>query len=347
MVPEETTTFGDQDKLDFEAESTKTSSSTATGTLYWSIGDNCKPRHYVHGDNFHIFCQRFVQYATLNKFTTFLDVRFLSLVDNRTHSKLLDAKISDEDKPCPHKLVAAYEKAMNLQFSDGDIMSALFAIEQKSGETIDDLIYRINLTTDKSCNLTDAVIEKSKIAALCNAVKDQSIKTELRKNKNFNWKDAVEIVQIMDKHVKSCDHEVNFINIHSRRNGDETVRGANQLKSAGEARGHRSYEHESTRGPRGPGDLQLFERKFFKASHCYVCGERNHKAKHCHHRFQNRFINRQQPFSWHHSSSSYRDQFKTKFSNSRQSGRKPMRNMYHVSTDQINRRLREHGSYMQ
>ena len=233
MVPEETTTFGDQDKLDFEAESTKTSSSTATGTLYWSIGDNCKPRHYVHGDNFHIFCQRFVQYATLNKFTTFLDVRFLSLFDNRTHSKLLDAKISDEDKSCPHKLVAAYGKAMNLQFSDGDIMSALFAIEQKSGETIDDLIYRINLTTDKSCNLTDAVIEKSKIAALCNAVKDQSIKTELRKNRNLNWKDAVEIVQIMDKPVKSCDHEVNFINIHSR-NGDETVRGANQLKSAGE-----------------------------------------------------------------------------------------------------------------
>ena len=298
-----------------------------------SIEDNCKPSCFVHGDNFHIFCQRFVQYVTLNKLETFLDVRFLSLVDNRTHSQLLDAKISDDDKSCPHKLVAAYEKAMYLRFSDSDIMSELFAIEQKSGETISDLIYKINITTGKSCNLTNAVIEKCKIAALCNAVNDQSIQTELRKSRNLNWKEAVEIVQIMEKPVKSSDHEIKFVNI--QRDGDETVRGSTRVESTGEAGGHGLNEQESARGPRVPRGTayhQLTERKFFKPLHCYVCGKRNHKAKQCHYRFQNRH------------QSNYIDHFRSKFRNSRHVGRRPMRDKGHESTDQINSQFGKHNS---
>ena len=213
-------------------------------------------------------------------------------------------------------------------------MSDLFAIVQKSGETMDDLIYRINVTTDKSCNLTDTVIELCKISALCNAVKDQSIQTELRKTENLNWKDAVEIVQIMDKPVKSCDHEVNFVSNH--RDSDEPVRRATRLESSGVRRGS-----ESTRGPR---DLQLNEREFFKPLHCYVCGKRNHKAKHCHHRFQNRFNNGQNRSVSRHQSN-YRDHSRSTYRNSRPFGHRPMRNKGHECTDQINGRLAERYSY--
>lgn len=41
-----------------------------------SIRDLGKPKTYVH-----VFCQRFVQFVTINDISDFLDLSFLSLVD--------------------------------------------------------------------------------------------------------------------------------------------------------------------------------------------------------------------------------------------------------------------------
>ena len=250
-----------------------------------SIRDFGKPKTYVHGDNFHVFCQRFVQYVTINNITDFLDLRFLSLVDNRTHSKLLEAKISAEDKLCPQKLVEAYTAAMNLGFTDCDVMTELFAIEQKPGEKIEDLIYRMNLVTQKSTGLTDVVLEKSKIGALTKAVTDPSIKTELRKNMDGNWKDAVKIAQILDTPRKSVDQVVNFISNtrDSVQDGQDRSRDRNYSGERSRDRSQdrdRSRDRNSNRG----GSYQA-KRKLVTFLECYICGK-GHMARDCYKRYR-------------------------------------------------------------
>ena len=50
-----------------------------------------KPRQYVHGDNVYQFCDRFIEYVTINDIKKNLDLIFLSLVDNRTHGSVYPA----------------------------------------------------------------------------------------------------------------------------------------------------------------------------------------------------------------------------------------------------------------
>ena len=39
-----------------------------------------KPRQFVYGDNFHQFCDRFIEYVTINELKKNLDMIFLSFI---------------------------------------------------------------------------------------------------------------------------------------------------------------------------------------------------------------------------------------------------------------------------
>lgn len=163
-----------------------------------SLSNFAKPKAFSYGENISTFCDRFLEYVTINKITENLDLIFLSLVDNRTHSKLKGVAISADEKASVMKLCEAYQKALSNGLNDTDVMSAIFQLKQGSNESIDDLTYRLDLLASKITDMEQNQLDKFKIGALASAVNNELIKSELRKGSITSYLEAAKMAILIE-----------------------------------------------------------------------------------------------------------------------------------------------------
>ncbi len=104
-----------------------------TGTLLKIL----KSRQFRHGDDFSQFCSRFLQYVDLSKIKDEnLNLIFLSMLDDRTYTKLAGIEIENDDAKSAVKFCKIYEHAYYPSDNTANIASDLIAMSQEIYEKL-------------------------------------------------------------------------------------------------------------------------------------------------------------------------------------------------------------------
>ena len=247
-----------------------------------------KPRQFVYGDNFHQFCDRFIEYVTINELKKNLDMIFLSFVDNRTHASLKSVELDDEDKADAAKLCDAFKKAINPVVSNANALAKLYNLKQKSHESIDDYNYRLGIIAQK-LNFSPSDLTSHKLEAFIQGLRNSAIKLEIvRDRKNLTY----------DKAVSSAKSLEAFFIEDNRNNSDDTeiknIRGSSSSDrtSSRDRRSSREGAHRDTRGTSnycsychktGHDISNCFRKRKVRFS-CKICGRSGHNERSCYQR---------------------------------------------------------------
>ena len=158
-----------------------------------------KPRQlHVHGDNFYQFCDRFIEYVTINDIKKNLDLIFLSLVDNRTHGSLKSIALEDDEKICPKKLCKAYKLTLYPDVGNATVLAKIYSIKQQSHESIDDYKFRLDGIAEKS-SLSSEDLTIHLRDAFIKGLKNSAIKFEIvRDQKDLDMDKALSIAKRLE-----------------------------------------------------------------------------------------------------------------------------------------------------
>ena len=194
-----------------------------------------KPKPYVHGDNFYQFCNRFIDFVTINEIKSKnLRTIFLSLVDNRTYGTLADYELQCGEAFCPIKLCDAYKKAMNPTMNNGQLLSALYRMTQIDRESVDDFICRIN---ELACKLEmdKREIMSIKLSVFTNGLSSNAAKIEFAKfdEGRLRYEDAINMARKIEKIVTENNTEIPTISSISQPT-DETSKNISENARANE-----------------------------------------------------------------------------------------------------------------
>jgi hypothetical protein len=264
-----------------------------------------RPQQFRYGGDFKQFCSRFQQYVELGKIKDDdLNLIFLSMLDDRTYTKLSAIEIEEDDAKEAKNFCEIYLRAYYPSVNTANVASDMMKMTQGNFETIDDFSYRID---QKSARLNTADINLVKYTAFVNGLKNKNIQMELRKSIDFEQVKSYADVVNMAKNLESYDqtntnysgenYEINEINFRSKnreRRGNPAGTGQRQGKNF-------------TSNYQSSNNIQCFKCSKFghkqnqcrsrSSSHqnhanygnssqnsCKICGYNNHRTFECRHK---------------------------------------------------------------
>ena len=277
-----------------------------------------QPEKYKRGENFHLFCENFIEYVTLSKFDNEnLPLLFLQLVDEQTKAKLKLINLDADQRRDARKFLEIYERKMAPAHESRTFKSMLADLSQKNEETIEEFSYRIFSIASRAYSDDEKVIrEEACYNTFMRGISDPYIKRKLHEDPSLDSferateeasrletisralqpkHDSTEIDEIGEDLVHAIDDhqdgEQNGNSHEERQAPRDTYRRKNQFQTS---KYHNSKSRDTT-APQSrrdgystnsnPTNNTLWNHnnrtKKGEPIHCYKCGGPNHIAKHC------------------------------------------------------------------
>lgn len=159
---------------------------------------NTKMAKYKSGENFAIYCERFIDYVD-GKTSDNLYRSFLQNVDDETYSALKQVKLEDQQK-CDAKIFCEIYKN-RIYNNDGIILkNELMQCQQNEGETIDKFAFRLRQKADIAY-VDGQTKQDNLLLTFLRNVNSQYIKTRLNESTFANMDEA----QKRAKHLESIE----------------------------------------------------------------------------------------------------------------------------------------------
>ena len=151
-----------------------------------------KLKRFEKGQNFAMYCERFLSYVRLAKLKSpYLYEHLLQNVDDETYSILRAVQLSTDEMRNPDLFCAMYKEAIYGNTATF-LKSDLFNCRQEQGESISEYIFR--LRSKSSVAYSDSeVAEENCLLALLRGVRSQYMMQQLNVAGLTSFKDAVQL----------------------------------------------------------------------------------------------------------------------------------------------------------
>ena len=230
-----------------------------TASRFQSLG---KPRKFSRGDDFVIFCQRFVDLVELNQLTSSnLYKALLQLVDDETYFRLKTVQLDSSEKANAELFCEKYKEEIygkNCVLRKMDLLNC----KQDPEETIDDYAFRLKQKALQAYSSTSKAEDNCLLAFLV-GLRDQSLKIKLNEASLATFNDACVLARRIENAQKMIDGDT------GRQLEENSIR---------ETAGDRDQIVRSQETHRGTGRTSLIQRRLLK---CWNCFEVGHKRLDC------------------------------------------------------------------
>lgn len=230
-----------------------------TASRFQSLG---KPKKFFRGDDFVIFCQRFVDFVELNQLkSTNLYKALLQLVDDETYLRLKTVQLDSTEKANAELLCEKYKEEI---YGKDCVLRKMVLLhcKQDPEETVDDYAFRLKQKALQAYSSRSKAEDNCLLAFLV-GLRDQSLKRKLNEASLATFKDACVLARRIDNAQKMMDADT------GRQNEGNSIQ---------EPAGDGNQEVRSQETHRETERRSLIRRKLVK---CWSCGQVGHKSFSC------------------------------------------------------------------
>ena len=235
-----------------------------------------KFRKFERGDHFAIFCDRFIEYICLSKINdTNLYLLFLQYInDDQTYSILKSVELTSMERGDAKIFCEKYKQA----FYGGEsllLKNELLSCNQRTGESIDDYIYRLRKKANVAYKNPDYA-DESCLLAFLRGVKDPDMRIKLAEAPLKTFNDAIKLARRIER-VEISMKNTSKSTTNGLKQDYQSNRGIDQQgKNNFIFRHKRPFNQVSNYVP--PREWIKRARQKIK---CWGCGKFNHKVANC------------------------------------------------------------------
>ena len=146
-----------------------------------------QPEKFKRGENFPKFCENFLEYITLSKFSgDNLHLLFLQLVDDFTKVKLKKVLLTPDQRKDAKKFTDEYIKKISPTHEGRTFKSMLADLKQKEGENIEEFSYRISDVASRAYDVSQELLkEEACFNSFMKGVMDPDLRMKLHEDTNI------------------------------------------------------------------------------------------------------------------------------------------------------------------
>ena len=274
-----------------------------------------QPEKYKRGENFHLFCENFLEYVTLSKLNDEnLPLLFLQLVDEQTKAKLKLIPLDADQRRNARKFIEVYERKMAPAHESRTFKSMLADLSQKSEESIEEFAYRIFSIASRAYSDDEKIIrEEASYNAFMRGISDPYIKRKLHEDSSLDSFErateeasrletinralqpknvSTESDEIIEELVHAIDEQQDREQDRNSRDERPTPRDSYRRKNQPKHQNSRSndsrapqIQQDGTSTSTPPNNSQRWNQnnrtKRNEPIRCFKCQGLNHIARHC------------------------------------------------------------------
>ena len=237
-------------------------------------------KHFQFGENFDLFCRRYVQFISLNKLqNSNLYMHFLQMLDDKTYQKLVDVELNTAEKRYAALFCRRYFDEYYPKSTKNCLQNEILDCKQDINESIDEYSLRlkanVRIAFPENCKW-----ETNCLLAFLNGIRNAEIKRKLQEAGCSTFAEAVNMairLDLVDKMLKKSDQnnrstEFSSTESHMKRSKD-TQRSETNGKSFHKSRNiSESYDNK-------PRHTKQYVRKL--NGNCFICNKHGHFSYDC------------------------------------------------------------------